>query len=310
MREQQIILDKDTDELLSESKQKDKKTISVKFSDFEKHIISKAINKKAAKDLSFLRFDNLQEELNLASIDDLLSNNFLGNFRINIVTSKDKNSLDDIRNGEKLNLLLMFFEEFIKKLKEIANPYKGKETFEPFSFQDLFGGEKEKNILVDLESKNLETELLENDWYILNGFNGTSEERDLLEFMKNKIGNLEEKYKEVYLLRNEEVYKIYDFEQGRGFEPDFLLFLKGNTNNLYYQIFIEPKGEQFVDKEGGFQGSKEGWKEEFLQQITERHGTGDLLKAESEKYSLIGLPLFNKKEEMNFEKEFNKQVLH
>lgn len=309
MKEQQVVLDKDIDELLAESKQKDKKTISVKFSDIEKHIVAKAMNKKATKDLSLLRFDNLQTELSLNSVDDIFSSNFLGNFKINIVTSKDKDSLDDISNEEKLNLLLVFFEEFTKKLKEISSPHKGTEKFEPFSFKDLFGEEKEKSVLIDPESKNLETELLQHNWYVLNGFNGTSEERELLEFMKNKIGNLEEKYKEVYLLRNEEIYKIFDFEQGRGFEPDFLLFLKGNTNNLYYQIFIEPKGGQFTDKEGGFKESKEGWKEEFLQQITNKYGNGDLLKAESKKYSLIGLPLFNKREENSFEKIFSEQIL-
>jgi len=309
MKEQQVDLDKDTDEVLAESKQKDKKTLSVKFSDFEKHIITKAVNKKATKDLSLLRFDNLQSELSLNSVDDIFSGNFLGNFKINIVTSKDKDSLDDISNEEKLNLLLVFFEEFTKKLKEIANPHRGTEKFESFSFEDLFGEEKEKSVLIDQESKNLETELLQHNWYVLNGFNGTSEERDLLEFMKKKIGNLEEQYQEVYLLRNEEVYKIFDFDKGRGFEPDFLLFLKGNKNNLYYQIFIEPKGGQFTDKEGGFKESKEGWKEEFLQQITDKYGTGDLLKAESKKYSLIGLPLFNKKEEVKFEEVFTKQLL-
>ena len=309
MKEQQVVLDKDADELLAESKQKDRKTISIKFSDFEKHIVAKAINKKATKDLSLLRFDNLQSELNLHSVDDIFSSNFLGNFKINIVTSKDKDSLDDISNEEKLNLLLVFFEEFTKKLKEIANPHKGTEKFKPFSFEDLFGEEKEKSVLVDPESKNLEIELLQHNWYVLNGFNGTSEERELLEFMKKKIGNLEEKYQEVYLLRNEEIYKIYDFEQGRGFEPDFLLFLKGKTSNLYYQIFIEPKGGQFADKEGGFKNSKEGWKEDFLQQITNKYGTGDLLRAESKKYSLIGLPLFNKREENSFEQVFSEQIL-
>ena len=243
------------------------------------------------------------------SVDDIFTEKFVGNFKINIITTKDKNDLNDIANEEKLDLLLNFFEAFTQKLREIANPYKGTEKFESFSFDDLFGEEKEKSVLIDEESKNLETELLQHSWYVLNGFNGTSEERELLEFVKKKIGNLEEKYDEVYLLRNEEVYKIYDFEKGRGFEPDFLLFLKGNKNNLYYQIFIEPKGGQFTDKEGGFKESKEGWKEDFLQQITDKYSNGALLKAESKEYKLIGLPLFNKKTENDFEKAFSGQLL-
>jgi type III restriction enzyme len=309
LKEQQVVLDKDTDEILAESLKKDSKTISKKFADFEKHIVAKAINKKAKKDLSLLRFDKLQNELNINSVDDIFTEKFIGNFKINIVTSKDKNDLNDISNEEKLDLLLNFFEAFTQKLREIANPHKGTEKFEAFSFDDLFGEEKEKSVLIDQESKNLETELLQHSWYVLNGFNGTSEERELLEFVKKKIGNLKEKYDEVYLLRNEEVYKIYDFEKGRGFEPDFLLFLKGDKKNLYYQIFIEPKGGQFADKEGGFKESKEGWKEDFLQQITDKYGNGALLKAENKDYKLIGLPLFNKKTENDFEKVFSGQLL-
>jgi len=309
MKEQQVILDKETDEVLAESLKKDSKTISRNFKDFERHIVAKAVNKKATKDLSLLRFDNLQNELNINSIDDIFAEYFIGNFKINIVTSKDKNDFEDISNEEKLNLLLDFFEAFTKKLKEIANPYKGTEKFKPFSFEDLFGDAKEKSVLVDQESKNLEAELLQHKWYVLNGFNGTSEERELLEFMKKKIGNLEEKYDKVYLLRNEEVYKFYDFKQGRGFEPDFLLFLKGKKGNLYYQIFIEPKGSQFTDKEGGFKDSKEGWKEEFLQQLANKYRNGDLLKAESKNYKLTGLPLFNKREENTFAKVFYEQLL-
>ncbi len=308
MKEQQVILDKENDEIFVESKKRDSKTISKKFKDFKKHIVAKAIHIKATKDLSLLRFENLQDELDLNSIDELFEDRFLGNLKINIIIAKDKSNLDDISNEEKLDVLLEFFDKFLRKLEEIANPYKGTEKFEPFSFEDLFGKEKEKSVLIDPESRNLEAELLQHRWYVLNGFNGTSEERELLEFIRKKIGNLEENYNEVYLLRNEEVYKIYDFK-GRGFEPDFLLFLKGKKGNSYYQIFIESKGGQFADKEGGFKESKEGWKEEFLQQISNKYSNGDLLKAESKNYKLIGLPLFNKREENTFAKVFCEQLL-
>ena len=109
------------------------------------------------------------------------------------------------------------------------------------------------------------------------------------------MGNFKIFYDEVYLLRNEEVYKIYDFEKGRGFMPDFLLFLKEQNKKLYYQVFIEPKGSQFEDATGGFQEGKEGWKEKFLEQITDKYGTGEVLKAENKDYKLIGLPLYNQK---------------
>jgi len=266
MKEQQVVLDKEKDEILAESLQKDRKTISIRLKDFEKHIIAKAINKKATKDLSILRFDNLKSELSVNSIDEILADNFIGNFKINIITTKEINNLDDISNEEKLEILLDFFDEFIRKLKEIANPYIGTD-FKAYTFDELFGEPKEKLINTSNYDKSFESEVLKHKWYILDRFIGTSEEIGLFEFLQKKIGNLEEKYNEVYLLRNEEVYKIYDFEKGCGFEPDFLLFLKGKKENLYYQIFIEPKGGQFVDREGGFKESKEGWKKIFYKRF-------------------------------------------
>ncbi|MFH1402599.1 MAG: DEAD/DEAH box helicase family protein, partial [Patescibacteria group bacterium] len=308
LKTEHINLDQDEDEITTETKIKEEKTISIELKHFEKHIISKAINKISTKDLSLLRFDNLQEELNINSVNEILADNFLGNFKINIITSK--NNFNDISNDEKLDLLLDFLDEFTRKLKEIANPYIGT-NFDALTFKQLFGEPKEKNINTKKYDKNYESEVLKNKWYVLNGFVGTSEEIGLFEFLKDRIGNLNEKYDEVYLLRNEEVYKIYDFEKGRGFEPDFLLFLKGKKGNLYYQIFIEPKGGQFTDKDGGFVDSKEGWKEEFLQQIADKYGKGILLKAENKdyKYKLVGLPLFNKNKEYSFDKIFTEQLL-
>ena len=312
IKEQQVALDKDnkSDDILLESQLRDKITIPAKINEFEKNIIYKAINIKATKDLSLLRFDNLSNELNINSIDDILKEEFIGNFQINIISSKDKRNFNDLNNDEKLEILLNFFESFTKKLKDIANPYKGTE-FKPFSFNKLFGIEKEKNVLIDEESQNLENDLLKHKWYVLDGFNGTEQERGLVDFLKNNIGNLEEKYDEIYLLRNEEVYKIYDFKQGRGFEPDFLLFFKGKNGNinLYYQVFIESKGGQFADNKGQFEESKEGWKEEFLKEISNKYGNGELLIYDSNNYKLIGLPFFNKQKINEFQEEFSNLIV-
>jgi len=308
LKEEQIQLESDSDDVLVESKAQHGKTLSKKLKDFERHIVLKAINKKATKDLSLFRYNNLIKELEVNSIDNLLKDPFIGQFRINVVTTKGKKGLEDISNEEQLNLLLEFFDQFSRKIKEISNPYKGTDKFKPFTFEELFGEVKEKNVLIDEESKSLEAELLKHKWYVLNGFNGTSEEKKLIEFIRNKIGNLEEKYDEVYLFRNEEVYKIYDFKEGRGFEPDFLLFLKGEKQSLYYQIFIEPKGSQFVDKEGDFKESKEGWKDDFLENITIKYMDDEMLKVESKEYKLIGLPLYNHEKEREFSEAFDNLI--
>ena len=105
------------------------------------------------------------------------------------------------------------------------------------------------------------------------------------------------------MLRNEGQYKIYDFERGRGFAPDFLLFLK-SKKPVYYQIFIEPKGNQFKDSDGNFKNSKEAWKEQFLEELSQRYGFENVVKTENPKYRLIGLPFFNEDKKGRFEKKF------
>jgi len=127
----------------------------------------------------------------------------------------------------------------------------------------------------------------------------------LISFLKDTMGNLEDKYEQVFLLRNEEVYTIYDFDKGRGFQPDFLLFLKQKKKNFYYQVFIEPKGDWSKDITGGFTESKEGWKEKFLDDISTKYGDKNILKIESKEYKLIGLPLYNEKKKNEFRTRYN-----
>jgi len=73
---------------------------------------------------------------------------------------------------------------------------------------------------------------------------------------------------------------------------------------LYYQVFIEPKGNQFKDGDGGYKNSKEGWKQEFLEQISKKYGFNNVIKAENPKYRLIGLPFFNEDNNTNFKEEY------
>ena len=134
------------------------------------------------------------------------------------------------------------------ELKNVSNPKIGGE-FMPGTFEQFFGEPKQKTIKEDQNSQVLEQKLKDEDWYVLDAFYGSTEEQELIKFIQDTIGNLQDKYSQVYLLRNEEQYKIYDFQKGRGFQPDFLLLLKDKKQkDLYYQIFIEPKGTHLLEK--------------------------------------------------------------
>ena len=175
-------------------------------------------------------------------------------------------------------------------------------------FLDVFREPKTKYIEENSIDYINEMSLHDKDWYMLNSFIGNNEEKELVNFIKHEIRNLSEKYNEVYLLRNEEKYKIYSFKNGNGFCPDFILFLRVKRNNLsdIYQILIEVKGNQFKDNNGLFKGSAEGWKEEFLNEITKKYGMNNPIAVENDNYRLLGLPFFNLDNKDNFENEYNK----
>ena len=280
--------------------EKPRQTIIKTLKDFDLHIIKKAINIKAKSDNSILRFENIKLDLDINSIDEIIKTNFLGDFEIQIIAPSHI-TFDDILNKDKLEALLEFFEKFETEFYSILNPKKGTEFNNSGSFEQIFGEPKTKRINQD----SLNADIPKNDWYVLDSFAGTDQEESLIRFIEENIGNLKKNYEKVYLLRNEEVYKIYDFEKGRGFNPDFLLFLEGNEL-LYYQIFIEPKSTEYIGSDNTFKSGKEGWKESFLKQITNKYGSSNLLKAENKEYSLIGLPFYNTNEDVlfHFESDF------
>jgi type III restriction enzyme len=267
------------------------RTISLKFNkDIEKHIFRKAINIKAKQENSLFQFEKLKEELEIESIDDL-QNDKLANFDIKIKVSNNK-TLDDIDSKDILDITLKFLDNIFAELKDTIAPKIGSE-FLAGDFEKFFAEPKTKTI----NENNLDDNIAKNnDWYVLDGFVGTSEEKALIEFIKDTIGNLEEKYNKIYLLRNEEIYKIYDFKKGRGFQPDFILFLEDKNNSLYYQIFIEPKGDNLLEYDD--------WKEQFLEEISKKYGFENVIKAENPNYRLIGLPFFNKDNNTDFKEKY------
>lgn len=308
--EQEIDFEKQEDLQKLSLQEKGLLTISIKFKDIEKHIVEKAINIKAKQENSLFQFEKLKEELEIESIEEL-QNDKLAEFDVKIIVSKNTN-YDDIENSDKLGLVIKFLDNIFTELKDKIAPKIGSE-FIIGDFKKIFAEPKTKTIEADTDSERIAKELETENWYVLDSFHGTSEEKELIGFIKETIGKLEQKYKEVYLLRNEEVYKIYDFEQGRGFQPDFILFVKtkdkkelknGFKAELYYQIFIEPKGNEYIGNDGTFKTGKEGWKENFLEEITEKYGFENVIEAENPNYRLIGLPFFNKDYNTNFKKEY------
>ena len=103
---------------------------------------------------------------------------------------------------------------------------------------------------------------------------------------KDHVQDLKSKYDKVYLIRNERQLKLFSFNGGERFEPDYILIMTKQEGNItdQYQIFIEPKGSIYI--------KPDAWKEEFLLQIKE---SGRPVKTliDDNSYKIIGFPFFN-----------------
>jgi len=275
-----------------------------KLSDFGENIVRGALDK-----FEFYKFETLKRYFpDINSVREFItSNNYLGNVEIEVSGPKDK--LNKLMPDEKLEIVLFVVKSIAEKARVNTSEFVGTNLFKAKLLREVF---KDKKIKIDIEEvKNKElrdVNLAEKDWYAQNEFYGTDEEQKFISFIDGFIEKLRQKYSDIALLRNEKFFQVFDFDEGRPFEPDFIMILKERNKVIsIYQIFIEPKGDQFKDSQGRFEGSKEGWKQDFLLELENKADTD--LKSENKHFKLIGLPFYNEKLKKEFEKALENKIL-
>ena len=203
-----------------------------------------------------------------------------------------------LSNETHLAAMTGLLNQIASELRQNMTEYKGTESFKPSSVDSIFI-DKTLKLVEGSERADGDEQLVsdeDREWYVFNANYGTSEEKTFVRTLDAQIDKLKEKYDGIYLVRNERHFKIYSFDNGQAFEPDFVLFLREkNGNTLIRQIFIEPKGK-YLQKH-------EKWKEDFLKQIKEKFaGEVLVLKTQSEthKYRPIGVPFYDNQDERQF----------
>src|SRR3989339_718047 len=282
-----------------------------KIVDLGIHIVRTALAKIPAG-----RFDELKKIFgNIESAKDFISNEkYLGGIKIKV-----KGTIEQVENLlqiEKLSIAGFVIDKVLEIAGKEKKEYYGTKEFKAHLIQKIF--KNDKVLQLDSESPRAQNmrdfDFSSRDWFAQNEIWGTSEEESFLRFIDETITELQQKYQDVALLRNEQFFKIYSFENGEPFYPDFVLFLteKKTKQEVMYQIFVEPKGDQFLDAQNTFEQSKEGWKQKLLIEIEKNH-TVDL-KIENKDFRLIGLPFFNEGQvnsalREKFEEVFEKKLL-
>ncbi len=266
--------------------------LKLKFSQIEKHITRKALDK-----IHFYQFCNLKQYFPaLGSIDEFLtSTRYLGEIDIEIYGLKEH--LASLSNYDKYEIAMDVFKQLQDRIEKNTTEYIGTKEFKGYFISKIVDESKTSEILIGSEDKEygvamsetvrdeLRLRLKECDWYLYDENYGTSEEKHLIQFIRYAIDDLKKKYTNVYLLRNEKTFKIYRFSDGRAVEPDFVLFLteKDEKKIISFQLFIEPKGSHLM--------KNDQWKEDFLKEIEHEFKIEALY--ENNGYRMVGLPFYN-----------------
>ena len=210
----------------------------------------------------------------------------------------------DIRSDEREPSVATLYAAAFDVLGKIAAAlekavvtYKGTNKFNATPIQAVF---RDKTVHYSSERTDglgepqRDLNLAVEDWFAYNDNFGTSEEKAFVKYFSGRVDELKEHYSKIYLVRNEREFGIYAFDDGRRFEPDFVLFLQRRDGNDFeqYQVFIEPKGAHLIEHDA--------WKEKFLRELEDKAK----VFVDDDRYKILGLPFYNRDKLTDFDKAF------
>ncbi|MHC9001768.1 DEAD/DEAH box helicase family protein [Enterococcus bulliens] len=248
----------------------------------DERFLNKAMNR-----LSFFHFDNLKSFLpNLKSREEFYGEKWLNvKGRTLYATVPMMFTRKDLTAVEKLEILEMYLQEVAMKIKSGYNKAKGTNNFIGYPIKEYISDYRKRKpnydtgkIILDGKPQNVDRYVIEDDSFVYDSAIINMTEKQLVDRILERVGELREQYDDVYLIRMDEnmhresvtneVLKLHQFEAHpqvvrlEGFQPDFILYLQ--NSKYFMQVFIEPKGGNLLEREQ--------WKEDLLQYINENEG--------------------------------------
>ena len=261
----------------------------VKIANLGRNIVQAAIARNP-----FFTFASLKRYFpHLTSIREFITSEaYLGGLEITF--EGNLYGLDE-NPDEKRAAVLGLLSEIESEVREQTTDYEGTKQFRGKWVREVF-----KDKVLKFDANNLRAEddaqfehfVSTRDWFANNTIYGTGEEKAFVRTLDRFIIQLEEQYDEIYLLRNEGHFAIYNFSDGNAFQPDFALFLREKNGEMsVYQLFVEPKGAHLREHDQ--------WKADFLAEITSQF-EDRRLEFGNKKYRLIGVPFYDYQGENEF----------
>lgn len=260
-------------------------------------LLNKAISRNR-----FYRFNTLKEYLpTLSSMDEFLfDEKWLGNVRLDVKVEENRK---DLTVEEKLQAIEKYLEMVQSKIVCNFKRSRGTNNFKPIKISEVLDDYSKKvpqsfnTFDMVIEPHKINEEWFAYDYAIVDRL-----EKSLIDLIRNFVDEIKEKYKNVYLFRLDEQntnFKLHDFGKDithfEGFMPDFILYLENEES--IYQLYIEPKGEQLVERDK--------WKEKLLEKISPNNIE---LIGENDKLYLYGVKFYRNGDINNIEAEIKDKV--
>lgn len=257
---------------------------------------------KALQQIGFYHFDNLKKYFPmLSSIKDFIeSDKYLHNITISLEVPA-KLDVSTIAAKEKLAIL----KEVLNRIKDslTRNYIKNKGTYNFIStpIKEVVKDYSQYIEAFNSAIKNQNIEARETKtWYVYDKAILNQLEHELVTLLGQFMDKLKAKYEKIYLIRNDEQatrFKLTEFGGIRGFMPDFIMIITDKTDNAYYQVLIEPKGDdRLLD---------DAWKEKMLEKLNDET---IIDMGEIDNVHLVGIKFYAKSKRKEFISDFQNKL--
>lgn len=213
----------------------------------------------------FYRFESLKRQCpTLTSVREFLtSNNWLGHAVVRVRVANGHHLIPQ----ERLTAVEKYLLRVQNALVNNFQRSKGTNQFEKVAVNEVIRDYDKRvgDSFNDPKAAKIGPyEMKGKDWYAYDYAIVDQLEMDFIDRISAEIPNFQKKYDQIYLLRIDERntdFKLHDFGESvyryEGYMPDFIMYLR--NEDYIYQIYMEPKGTAFVEKDR--------WKEELLERI-------------------------------------------
>jgi len=266
---------------------------------FDRRYLEKVMNR-----LSFFHFVNLKRYLPLLkSREEFLGENWLNIFNRTIYVTVPQTMVEEsLKPEEKLEILEIYFNDVAKQIKAGFSKERGTGKFIGYPIKEYITNYRKRVPNYDTgkymqhEPQNVQRHELKEDYFVYDVAIVNNTEKQLIDRIAERVEELEEVYKDVYLIRMDEnmhresaksnKLKLHQFGTSHnevnlaGFQPDFILYLQGT--DYFIQIFIEPKGRNIEEEQ---------WKEDLLTYINE-HEAEIMFEDETDDVKIKGVKFY------------------